>query len=198
MIFLPSISYYKEDIENKYDTKKEKRRKNYPPVSKEGSGTIQFMITNRMRRNLENELNYLTEEVDVMDPQIASVVIEKRLSRPSSGMPKSWIRKQQEIPFMEQQMTRLKNSILKLTDFTIHKIFPVAISAYAVFYILPNVVRSLFTKTTAIFKSDKSFKSPKKVGATKNSKSFDLKGIFNKKSKLQNVDMKNMNKIFGR
>jgi hypothetical protein len=48
-------------------------------------GSIQFMITNRMRRLLENDLNYLTEEVDIMDPQIASVVIERGLARPTTG-----------------------------------------------------------------------------------------------------------------
>ena len=49
-------------------------------ASLEGDGntaSIQYMITRRMRRVLEDELNYLPEEVDVMDPQIAKVVIER-------------------------------------------------------------------------------------------------------------------------
>jgi len=53
---------------------------------------IQFMITQRMRRVLEDELGYLVEEVDCMEPQIAAVVIERGLARPSNGMPISWQR----------------------------------------------------------------------------------------------------------
>ena len=34
------------------------------------SANIQFMITNRMRYILENDLGYLPEEVDEMEPQI--------------------------------------------------------------------------------------------------------------------------------
>lgn len=51
---------------------------------------IQFMITRRMRRILENQLGYLDTEVDAMDPQIAAVVIDRKLARPTNGMPKSW------------------------------------------------------------------------------------------------------------
>lgn len=36
------------------------------------SANIQFMITNRMRYILENDLGYLPEEVDEMEPQIVS------------------------------------------------------------------------------------------------------------------------------
>ena len=64
-------------------------------ASLEGDGntaSIQYMITRRMRRVLEDELNYLPEEVDVMDPQIAKVVIERGLSRPMKGMPATWKR----------------------------------------------------------------------------------------------------------
>jgi hypothetical protein len=53
---------------------------------------IQYMITNKMRQALEDELGYLTEEVDCMEPQVAAVVIEKRLPRPTNGMPSSWAR----------------------------------------------------------------------------------------------------------
>lgn len=67
---MPSTNQYEESESNtKGDT----------------SGSIQFMITNRMRRLLENDLNYLSEEVDMMDPQIASVVIERGLARPTTG-----------------------------------------------------------------------------------------------------------------
>ena len=40
---------------------------------------LQYMITQRMRRILQDDLNYLPEEVDVMEPQIAAAVIEKNL-----------------------------------------------------------------------------------------------------------------------
>ena len=53
---------------------------------------IQVMITNKMRRALEDDLGYLADEVDSMEPSIAAVVIERRLIRPSNGMPLSWQR----------------------------------------------------------------------------------------------------------
>lgn len=60
------------------------------------SGGIQYMITNRMRRVLIESLGYLPDEVDCMDPQVAAVVIERGLSRPSKGMPLSWKQNRQE------------------------------------------------------------------------------------------------------
>lgn len=51
---------------------------------------LQVFITGRMRRVLEEELGYLREEVNIMEPQIAAVVIERGLARPSNGMPISW------------------------------------------------------------------------------------------------------------
>jgi hypothetical protein len=66
-----------------------------PPIFSEDTGDstpagIQYMITNKMRRILEDDLGYLSEEVDIMEPQIAVVVIDKRLMRPPNGMPSSW------------------------------------------------------------------------------------------------------------
>ena len=55
--------------------------------------SVQYMITNRMRRILTDELGYLTSEVDIMAPEVAAVVIERNLSRPSKGMPISWRQK---------------------------------------------------------------------------------------------------------
>jgi hypothetical protein len=43
-----------------------------------------------MRNSLINDLGYLPEEVDMIEPQIAAVVIERALARPASGMPASW------------------------------------------------------------------------------------------------------------
>jgi hypothetical protein len=56
----------------------------------DGGKSMQVFITGRMRRVLEDELGYLREEVNVMEPQIATVVIERGLARPSNGMPISW------------------------------------------------------------------------------------------------------------
>eukprot|EP01032_Pedospumella_encystans_P028249 gene28249-31908_t len=39
------------------------------------SAKVQFMITNKMKATLKDELGYLPEEVEDMEPQIASVVI---------------------------------------------------------------------------------------------------------------------------
>jgi len=58
----------------------------------DGSASIQFMVTRKMRIVLVDDLKYLDGEVDVMEPQIARVVIERRLQRPSKGMPASWRR----------------------------------------------------------------------------------------------------------
>ncbi|CAN0425255.1 unnamed protein product, partial [Laminaria digitata] len=46
---------------------------------------MQVMITRSMRKVLVEELDYLPDEVDDMDPQIAAVVIEKSLPRPRAG-----------------------------------------------------------------------------------------------------------------
>lgn len=56
------------------------------------SASIQYMITNKMRKTLVDELGYLNHEVNEMDPQIAAVLLEKRLPRPMNGMPSSWKR----------------------------------------------------------------------------------------------------------
>ena len=45
-----------------------------------------------MRTVLVDDLKYLDVEVDEMEPQIARVVIERRLQRPIKGMPASWRR----------------------------------------------------------------------------------------------------------
>lgn len=54
--------------------------------------SVQFMITNKMRKILHNDLGYLQEEIDDMEPQIGAVLIERNLSRPYNGMPSSWRR----------------------------------------------------------------------------------------------------------
>ena len=71
--------YEAEDIDENKDTEKK--------------SNVQYMITNKMRKVLTRDLQYLSEEVDQMEPQIAAVVIERELSRPIKGMPDSWRRK---------------------------------------------------------------------------------------------------------
>jgi len=63
---------------------------NPPPT--QDAASMQWMLTQRMRRTLIQELDYLPSEVDQMDPQVAAVVIRKGLKRPPSGMPVSWKR----------------------------------------------------------------------------------------------------------
>lgn len=54
------------------------------------------MITNKMKKILQNDLGYTNDEINQMEPQIASVVIDRKLHRPSKGMPPTW-RKQPTI-----------------------------------------------------------------------------------------------------
>jgi hypothetical protein len=87
------------------------------------------MVTSRMRAILENELGYLPEEVDVIEPQIAAVLIEKALVRPEAGMPSTWkrqVRKKNALAEMtsrigdsfkslKRSITNLSKNIVKLT-----------------------------------------------------------------------------------
>lgn len=63
-------------------------KKKAPPQKQ----SLQYMVTKKMRNTLTRELGYLDEEVDIMEPQIAIVVIERELKRPAKGMPTSWKR----------------------------------------------------------------------------------------------------------
>lgn len=62
---------------------------------KTSTASVQYMITNRMKKVLQDDLGYLEHEVDIMAPEIAAVVIDRGLNRPSNGMPSSWRRKDQ-------------------------------------------------------------------------------------------------------
>ena len=44
--------------------------------------SVQFMITNAMRATLIDELEFKPEEVDVMRPEVAAELIEKKMKRP--------------------------------------------------------------------------------------------------------------------
>lgn len=66
--------------------------KNNVEKSSNNKKGVQFMITNRMKSILQDQLGYLRHEVNDMEPQIAAIVIEKSLVRPLKGMPDSWKR----------------------------------------------------------------------------------------------------------
>ena len=55
---------------------------------------MQFMITNAMKKTLVEELEYKPEEVEVMRPEIAAELIEKKMKRPFGDrpMPDQWKR----------------------------------------------------------------------------------------------------------
>jgi hypothetical protein len=89
---------------------------------------VQYMITNRMRNKLINELGYLPEEIDMLEPQIASVVIERALSRPSSGMPSSW-RKTKSSQAPKRSNNNARGGIFKKLQF----LLPIAAIAIAFF-----------------------------------------------------------------
>lgn len=48
-----------------------------------------------MSKVLISELRYTSEEVSKMKPDVAAVVIQRRLSRPKSGMPGPWFREEE-------------------------------------------------------------------------------------------------------
>ena len=58
------------------------------------SASVQFMITNAMRATLVEELEFEPGEVDVMRPEIAAELIEKKMKRPFGDrpMPDQWKR----------------------------------------------------------------------------------------------------------
>ena len=57
-----------------------------------GDSSIQFMITSAMRATLIDELEFKPEEVDVMRPEVAAELIEKKMKRPFGNreMPDAW------------------------------------------------------------------------------------------------------------
>jgi len=101
--FSSDASYEADYVNDDYEPKQSSKVEENKPTS-----SIQFMITNRMRRCLVQDLGYLPEEVDVMEPQIAAVVIDRSLARPSSGMPASW-----RVPKLSELQTSTVPSPLK-------------------------------------------------------------------------------------
>ncbi len=117
--------------------------------SRGGSKGIQIMITQRMRRVLEDELGYGTDEVDIMEPQIAAVVIERGLARPSAGMPRSW-RKKRTWPINDKAFSGFGDRIKTLCGqlkapavFAVQRVLPVALAGGATILALPHVINLL-------------------------------------------------------
>ena len=107
------------------------------------------MITQRMRRVLEDELGYATDEVDVMEPQIAAVVIERGLARPSAGMPRSW-RKKRTWPINDKALSgfgnRIKTILGRLKEpamFAVQRVLPVALVGGAAALAMPHIINVL-------------------------------------------------------
>ena len=107
---------------------------------------IQYMVTNRMRKVLEEELGYHSDEVDTIEPQIAAVVIERGLTRPSNGMPASWSRKQEvsrsnnspnAMTKVFKPIARIVRKVFSTFRMASTKFIPAAIPLIALIYLLP-------------------------------------------------------------
>lgn len=61
-----------------------------PPAQDAG---VQFMVTNKMKAQLE-ALGYLEEEIAQLQPERAAAIIARSIARPSRGVPKTWMRRQ--------------------------------------------------------------------------------------------------------
>ena len=122
-------------------------------VSGDGAGPskskgIQIMVTQRMRRVLEDELGYTADEVDAMEPQIAAVVIERGLARPTAGMPKSWRKKRTWSPIVSKDvLANVKNRVKAVwralkgpATFVAQKVAPAVLVGGAVLLALPRAL----------------------------------------------------------
>lgn len=166
----------------------------------QNSAKIQYMITNRMRRVLEDELGYLSEEVDSIEPQIASVVIERGLVRPSNGMPASWRRSDNNNTKFPSSniISRLSRSIFRVASKTIDsfksaatKFLPAAIPLILGMYLIPLVTESL-----SIYRDQQSpnyiksiLKDRKTLNKAEDSKSNEPIKTTVHNSKLENDDL---------
>eukprot|EP01031_Cornospumella_fuschlensis_P038059 gene38059-46242_t len=113
-------------IENNYEESRDSEAEEREPAEKpqkddSKAAKVQFMITNKMRHVLVDDLGYLPSEVDEMEPQIAAVVIERKLGRPSNGMPASWRRPEAATTYNKKALRRiqstLKNSASRVLGF---------------------------------------------------------------------------------
>jgi hypothetical protein len=156
-------------------------------VNKESVASMQIMITNRMRAILVDDLQYLPEEVDVMEPQIAAFVIEKNLFRPSKGMPDTWKKNAQPVGNKVAKSSSNKSgelgSILKRFAHlatTVAKIaLPTAVFALAVIKTASLNMPSTRIKVPTISKPSGNFNIFKKKEAVKISTEPDTEFLEN-------------------
>jgi hypothetical protein len=80
------------------------------------------------------KLGYLPDEVNKMEPQIAAVVIEKRLSRPLNGMPVSW----EKIDVSSRK--NIFQSIGSFLRSVISKMSPYVIPGAVIIYLSPTLI----------------------------------------------------------
>jgi hypothetical protein len=109
-----------------------------------------------MRRVLEDDLNYHEEEVEMMDPQIASVVIERGLARPLTGMPKSWQRMKPSKPMLSglrKEISKIFVLVRRSANFTIRKVLPVLLPAIFSAHALPKLISVL--KSNSVMKASR-------------------------------------------
>lgn len=164
------------------------------------------MVTMRMRRVLEDELNYLSDEVDKMDPQIAAIVIERGLPRPSTGMPKKWIKYQQSPAQIPKFIVNMKNTAGFVTRFTVHQVLPVALPIALFFFGIPKLLQLLVSKTPANSFSEKSTPTSRWRTAPKREPQGSNQGFRSQRTNFNNnngpkdkktkaVDIRSLNKI---
>ena len=127
------------------------------------TANLQFMVTNRMRRVLEDELNYHEEEVELMDPQIASVVIERGLARPLTGMPKSWQRIKPSTPMLSglsSKIASFADKVGKSVVFACKRVLPVAIPIFAAVYSFPKLIALVQKLRTSVVSTKRTKSTP--------------------------------------
>lgn len=164
------------------------------------------MITKRMRRVLEDELNYLSDEVDIMDPQIAAIVIERGLSRPSAGMPKKWIKYQQSPAQIPKFIVNIKKSVGFVLHFAVRRVLPVALPIALCFLGIPKLQQLLPSDTSADRFSEKPAAVSRWSSASKREPQGSSQVLKSQRTKLNNsnssqdkkakaVDLRSLNKI---
>jgi hypothetical protein len=171
------------------------------------------MITQKMRKVLEKKLGYLREEVDLMEPQIAAVLIERSLPRPSKGIPESWKRtefiEKKSLAILRPYFNKLQNSFKSLKDFSVKhiqlilpSIFIVAIAIHQPYQVVtfPSTIKkyvfSVFKQFKKIFllskneeMEKKSVLNSNKINKKKSDKHIENYNSKNKKSKKNRIDL---------
>ena len=67
------------------------------------SSSVAFMITREMKRAMIEELGYRRRDVDILRPELAGPIVEKRLRCPPDGIPQDWL-----LPEEDRMLEKLK------------------------------------------------------------------------------------------